>query len=301
MRVETKTNPNRTIALIVLLIVFLSVTIFTITERHTVIAFKPTSNLTGESTSTPQPHQQISPGSMTCDSQLCFVRAWGYEGTGNGQFNGTLGIAIDPSGDTYVTDTDNNLVQKFTSNGTFITKWGGAGTADGQFGYPDGVAVDSSGDVYVADSNNNRIQKFTSDGTFITKWGKKGTADGQFDLPSDVAVDSSGNVYVSDINNDRIQKFTSNGTFITKWGAGNEGFFDLEGIAVDSSGDVYAADQSRILKFTSDGTLITKWGEEGNDEGEFNYVTDVAVDSSGDVYVSDSGNNRIQVFGQVTG
>ena len=160
MRVETKTNPNRTIALIVLLIVFLSVTIFTITERHTVIAFKPTSNLTGESTSTPQPHQQISPGSMTCDSQLCFVRAWGYEGTGNGQFNGTLGIAIDPSGDTYVTDTDNNLVQKFTSNGTFITKWGSAGSGEGQFKGPNAIAVGSSGDVYVTDTGSNRIQVF---------------------------------------------------------------------------------------------------------------------------------------------
>jgi DNA-binding beta-propeller fold protein YncE len=45
--------------------------------------------------------------------------------------------------------------------------------------------------------------------------------------------------------NDRIQKFDSNGNFITKWGfyGTSDGQFDRpEGIAIDSSGNVYVAD-----------------------------------------------------------
>ena len=37
------------------------------------------------------------------------------------------GIATDTSGNVYVTDTVNNRIQKFSSNGTFITKWGEKG------------------------------------------------------------------------------------------------------------------------------------------------------------------------------
>ena len=71
-------------------------------------------------------------------------------------------------------DTDNNRIQKFSSNGTFITKWGESGSDQGQFVFPSGIATDTSGNVYVADTGNNRIQKFTSNGTFITEWGESG-------------------------------------------------------------------------------------------------------------------------------
>ncbi|MDW3666790.1 MAG: hypothetical protein QOA57_01420, partial [Nitrososphaeraceae archaeon] len=55
----------------------------------------------------------------------------------------------------------------------------------------------------------------------------------------------SGNVYVADFSLDRIQKFTSDGTLITKWGtegSGDRQFNYPYGVAVDSSGRVYVAD-----------------------------------------------------------
>lgn len=67
------------------------------------------------------------------------VTKWGSKGTGDGQFNEPWGIAVDSSGNVYVTDTSNNCIQKFDASGTFISKWGSSGSGDGQFNELRGV------------------------------------------------------------------------------------------------------------------------------------------------------------------
>ena len=63
---------------------------------------------------------------------------------------------------------------------------------------------------------------------------------------------------------------TANGySFITKWGSNGTAdgqFSSPAGVAVDSSGNVYVADNGnyRIQKFNSNGTFITKWGSSGD-------------------------------------
>jgi tripartite motif-containing protein 71 len=57
---------------------------------------------------------------------------WGGPGTGDGQFYGAGGVAVDAMENVYVTD-GNGRVQKFTSDGVFLSKWGSLGTGDGQF------------------------------------------------------------------------------------------------------------------------------------------------------------------------
>jgi len=75
-------------------------------------------------------------------------------------------------------------------------------------------------------------------------------------------------------------------------------FHQPGGIAVDSSGNVYIADEwnHSIKKFTSDGQLITMWGSQGSNSGEFLQPRSVVLDPMGNVFVADTGNNRIQVF-----
>ncbi|RJQ46348.1 MAG: CSLREA domain-containing protein [Nitrospiraceae bacterium] len=91
-----------------------------------------------------------------------FIGAWGSAGSGNGQFNGPQGIAVDSSGNVYVSQIFDYRIQKFKSDSTYITQWGSQGSGNGQFNGPQGVAVDSSGNVYVVDNGPfvSRIQKF---------------------------------------------------------------------------------------------------------------------------------------------
>src|SRR5439155_26381086 len=91
-----------------------------------------------------------------------FLPAWGSAGSGNGQFNGPTGGAVDAGGNVYVADTYNNRIQKFDNNGAFVTAWTGAiaGDAAHALYLPSGVGIDGSGNVFVADNGNNRIEKF---------------------------------------------------------------------------------------------------------------------------------------------
>ncbi len=89
------------------------------------------------------------------------------DGTGSGaSFKGPAGVAVDATGNLYVTDRYSNKIRKITPAGVVSTMVGSgvAGNADGSgsaasFNYPTGVAVDAAGNVYVADVNNQKIRK----------------------------------------------------------------------------------------------------------------------------------------------
>ena len=248
----------------------------------------------------------------------------GTSGGGDGQFSGPTGVALDASGNVYVSEWTNQRIQKFSSSGTFLAAWGWgvddgtaeyqictggceagiSGSGDGQFNNAWGIAVDSGGNVYVAEYGNDRVQKFSSTGTFLRKWGTFGSGAGEFSLPRGITVDASSNVYVVDMANERVQKFSSAGVYQTEWGSvgGADGQFRAPfGVAVDSSGNVFVVDSQNdtIQKFSSTGTFLTKWGTAGSGDGEFENPLGVAVDPKGMVYVTDSSNYRIQKFGKI--
>jgi hypothetical protein len=222
-------------------------------------------------------------------------------GSGNGEFTYLHGIDVDSVGYIYVSDWQNQRIQKFTSDGSYVRQWGTAGSADGEFNQPTGIGVDPSGYVYVADTANHRVQKFTSDGDYVAQWGSYGSGNGQFQSPYDIGFDSSGYAYVSDYGNNRIQKFTSDGDYVAQWGSygsGNGQFNHPHYIAVDVHACVYVSDgaNDRIQKFTGDGAYLTQWGSSGSGNGQFNGPCGIAVDSSECVYVTDYSNDRVQKF-----
>jgi hypothetical protein len=194
---------------------------------------------------------------------------------------------------------------------TTLAGGGGSGSADGtgsgaQFNGPGCVAADGSGNVYVGDIINNTIRKITAAGVVTTlagMAGESGSDDGTgsgalFNGPYGVAVDSSGNIYVADQGNSTIRKITAAGVVTTLAGlAGTPGndngtgsaarFSGPVGVAVDSAGNVYVADQGNnsIRKITPAGVVTTL--ASGIDPAA------VAVDGAGNVYVPDPGNSTI--------
>ena len=64
-----------------------------------------------------------------------FIREWVTQGSGNGEFKGPSGVAVDSSNNIYVVDTANHRIQKFTRR-IFITKWGQSGLGEGQYESP---------------------------------------------------------------------------------------------------------------------------------------------------------------------
>ena len=274
----------------------------------------------------------LSGGSVASGGLVTTLAGSGQAGFADGsgsvaQFNAPTGVAVDSSGTLYVADESNHRIRKITTEGAVTTLAGDGywGSTDGsgptaRFKYPSALALDNSGNIYVADSINNRIRKITSSGVVTTLAGNgegglgdssSGSTNVKFWQPNGVAVDSGGNVYVGDSYNNRLRCISRYGYVMTLAGSGASGqyspikfadgngsvakFWSPQGVAVDSSDNVYIADKSnhRIRKYKS-GVVSTLAGsgEPGFTDGtgaaaQFGRPEGVAVDAAGNVYVAE--------------
>ncbi len=262
-----------------------------------------------------------------------------YAGDGgsatSGSLNTPLGVAVDASGNIYIADTVNHRVRKVTSGGTISTIAGngtagfsgdGAAATSASLNNPRSVAVDAAGNIYIADAFNNRIRKVVPAGTistiagtgFATYSGDNGPATAAaLANPSGLALDAGGNLFIADISNNRVRKITPGGTITTVAGDGTTGYggegvtatatpvYGPQGVAVDSSGNLYIAEinNHRVRKVTTGGIISTVAGtgaaDYGGDGGlaalaQLHQPQGVAVDSAGTIYIADSLNDRIR-------
>ena len=73
--------------------------------------------------------------------------------------NGPNGLALDSSGNLYVT-TNSNVIRKFSPSGVDLGVFASTG-----INFAMGLAFDSKGNLYVANNGGSTIQKFAPDGT----------------------------------------------------------------------------------------------------------------------------------------
>jgi DNA-binding beta-propeller fold protein YncE len=130
----------------------------------------------------------------------------GGRGEANGQFTRPRSVAIDASGNLYVTDLSTFLIQKFDAQGRYLSRLGQS-HGEEHFWLMRGVATDSQGRVYTVDGLNHRVQVFDPQGRLVLEFGQSGTADGQFSDPEDLTLDAQGNLYLVDKGNHRVLKF----------------------------------------------------------------------------------------------
>ena len=250
------------------------------------------------------------------------------DGTGSAaQFNGPRGIAVDPSGNVYVADGNNNTLRKVTPTGvvtTFAGLAGASGSTDGtgsaaRFRDPGGLAFDGAGNLYVADSGNHTIRKMTPAGVVTTLAGlagNDGDADGlgtaaRFAFPVWVSVNAGGTVAVADSGNNTIRSITSAGLVRTLAGSsgGSVGttdgpgatarFFGPNGAVRDADNNLYVLDNFNhsIRRVTPDGVVSTFADLTGFHTSEVrpgNFVpSGIARDSAGNFYVTDTAKNTV--------
>jgi len=268
----------------------------------------------------------------------------GFSGDGGPATSASLDwpkdVAVDLAGNLYTADYSNNRIRKISPGGIITTVAGGGSVlnlGDGgpatsaSLSDPSGVAVDSAGNLYIADVYHNRIRK-VSPGRIITTVAGNGTRgfsgdDGpatsaSLDWPSGVAADSAGSLYIADTDNHRIRKVSPGGTITTVAGDGFQDIYGYgrfsgdgglatsaslnksQGVAVDSTGNLYIADyvNSRIRKVSPAGIITTVAGGGYSDLGDGGPATSadlglpggVALDSAGNLYIADSFHDRIR-------
>ncbi|MEI6713395.1 MAG: immunoglobulin domain-containing protein, partial [Verrucomicrobiota bacterium] len=193
------------------------------------------------------------------------------------------------------------------------------------------VVCDSVGNIYFSGWNQNNIRKIDAGTGLVSVYagsGAKSYLNGpaltaQFSGPGPMAIDSVGNIYVADQDNYRIRMVASGGGSVTTVaGSGVLGYLDgpgataqfatINGLAVDSSGNIFVSDANRIRKIAADTKVVSTLsgnGQSGFFDGTggtvgtamFNSPAGLAVDPSGILFVSDSGNARIRKVALGTG
>ena len=200
-----------------------------------------------------------------------------YVGAG---FSLPNGVAVDSSGNVFVTDSGHAQVKEIQAPGYSTTV--PIASLNGDFSYPTGIAIDTAGDLFVADEDNGTIKEIAAAGGYVTV----STIATGFAFPTGVAVDRDGNVYVADFGSNHLYELlvaTSYSIRITI----PVSFSALVGVAVDANGNLFTADENdgiqEIPAASGYQTLVDLASGNSNIAEPYG----IGLDSSGNLYYTD--------------
>ena len=192
-------------------------------------------------------------------------------------FNSPAGITLDPQGNIYVADTNNDRIRRIAPDRTVTTLAGyfngyvdDVGTS-ARLNRPFSITCSKTGPtmLYFTDRGNNRIRRITPTGTVATVAGSgyQGYADenginANFANPIGIDIDIANNLFIGDSGNNCIRKITPDGTVTTLAGT--------------------------VVAGGADGTAKA---------ASFNLPFNLVIGPDGGIYVADMGNNSIRKVG----
>jgi sugar lactone lactonase YvrE len=261
----------------------------------------------------------------------------------NATLDAPYGVAADSTGALYIAEVGSNetdariwkvspsgIITTVAGNGTNGYAGDGGPAVNALLDAPFGVWADGLGDLYIADTGNERVREVSPSGIVTTLAGIGGALPGQayptsgvpattalLYSPSALTTDSLGNLYIAQGGLDIVSKVSSSGIITTVAGNAIRGYsgdggsalkaelYAPSGVAVDSSGNVFIADNgnARVRKVSPVGIITTVAGNGtqgyAGDGGpatsaQLQYPSGIAIDSVGNLYVADLGNNRVR-------
>lgn len=243
------------------------------------------------------------------------------------QFFNPKGLVFDGQGNLFVADAGNHKIKKIASNGTVSTVAGSTeGDAEGseedaKFKHPMGLTIDGEGNLYVTDWELHKVKKVTPDGYVSDLAGSVGGyADGtgyfaEFAYPAHIKIAPDGFLYVAEQGYSGglsgIRKISLDGETTTYAGTTELDHVDgtlLQskfnkpiGIAIDSMGNMYIADQGnfKIRQISTNTKVSTIAGSTfGHEDGTGDNVkfstnlTSMASGGNHTLYVCDDNSIR---------
>lgn len=208
-----------------------------------------------------------------------------------------VGVALDSSGNCYVTDSVKAKVYKYGPKGDFL---GALGEGVNEFQRPAGIAIGRNDHKYVTDVLMNKVQIFDSKDRFLRDFPDSEHAQ-ELNRPVNIAVDAEGLVYVTDAFNFAVKIFDQSGNLVRSIGSAGDGpgtFARPKGLALDSESHLYIIDANfdNYQIFNQQGQLLLFVGTTGKKPGQFFMPNGIFIDSEDRIYISDSYNQRVQIF-----
>ncbi|MBF0557905.1 MAG: Ig-like domain-containing protein [Nitrospirae bacterium] len=205
---------------------------------------------------------------------------------------GPRGMAIDGSGNVWVTNYGTNTITEYSPTYYFCpssaTKPGHVAVTSASYSVgnnPYGVAIDSLSHIWVSNYGSNTVTELSSSGTVLgtTTVGTR---------PMGIAVDPLGNVWVANSGDNTVTKLSYTGTVLGTFSVGSV----PHNIAIETSGNVWVTNfgtttspGNTVSVLNTSGTLINTFTVGKNPEG-------IAIDFWGNVWVSNYYDNTLTVW-----